>query len=258
MPTAIITGASTGLGREFARFCARDGYDLVLIARSQPKLEELATEIRQNAGRSTRVITKDLSIPDAAREIFDEVTSAGLPVELLINNAGFGLVGRFWELDEEQQMEMVQLNVGALTHLTRLFLPGFVQRRRGQILNVASTAAFQPGPLMSVYYATKAYVVSFSEAVHNEARDFGVTVTALCPGPTRTEFDKRSGSTDTNLFKSRNVMDAATVAQIGLAALKKGKPLVIAGRLNSVMAFLTRFAPRQFAASMARRFQETK
>src|SRR5437763_7441399 len=155
-------------------------------------------------------------------------------------------------------MQIVQLNIGALTHLTRLFLPGFVQHRRGQILNVASTAAFQPGPLMAVYYATKAYVVSFSEAVHNEVRDYGVTVTALCPGPTKTEFDKRAGSTNTKLFKRRNVMDASAVAQIGLAALKAGKPLVIAGRMNSVMAFLTRFAPRQFTASMARRFQRSE
>jgi uncharacterized protein len=139
-----------------------------------------------------------------------------------------------------------------------LFLPGFVQRRRGQILNIASTAAFQPGPLMAVYYATKAYVVSFSEAMHNEVRDYGVTITALCPGPTKTEFDKRAGGTNTKLLKGRNVMDANAVAQIGLAAVRAGKPLVIAGRINAVMAFLTRFAPRQFAASMARRFQEAK
>jgi short-subunit dehydrogenase len=258
MPIALITGASTGLGREFARLCARDGYDVVLVARSLPQLEELAADIQRNTNRAARVIEKDLSIPDAAREIFDELTSAGLNIELLINNAGFGLVGRFWELDEIQQMQMVQLNVGALTHLTRLFLPGFVQRRRGRILNIASTAAFQPGPLMSVYYATKAYVVSFSEAVHNEVRDYGVTVTALCPGPTKTEFDKRAGGTNTKLFKGRNVMDASAVAQIGLAALNAGKPLVIAGRMNSMMAFLTRFAPRQFTASMARRFQEAK
>src|SRR5438067_8183199 len=149
MPIALITGASTGLGREFARLCARDGYDVVLIARSLPQLEELAAEIQRNTNRAARVIEKDLAIPDAAREVFDELTSARLNVELLINNAGFGLVGRFWELDEIQQMQMVQLNVGALTHLTRLFLPGFVQRRRGQILNIASTAAFQPGPLMA-------------------------------------------------------------------------------------------------------------
>jgi short-subunit dehydrogenase len=258
MPIALITGASTGLGREFARLCARDGYDVVLVARSLPQLEELAADIQRNTNRAARVIEKDLSIPDAAREILDELTSAGLNIELLINNAGFGLVGRFWELDEIQQMQMVQLNVGALTHLTRLFLPGFVQRRRGRILNIASTAAFQPGPLMSVYYATKAYVVSFSEAVHNEVRDYGVTVTALCPGPTKTEFDKRAGGTNTKLFKGRNVMDASAVAQIGLAALNAGKPLVIAGRMNSMMAFLTRFAPRQFTASMARRFQEAK
>jgi uncharacterized protein len=258
MPLALITGASTGLGREFARLCARDGYDLVLIARSLPQLEQLAVEIRQNTNRAVRVIEKDLSIPDAAREVFDELTSAGLTLELLINNAGFGLVGRFWELDESQQMQMVQLNVGALTHLTRLFLPGFVQRRSGQILNVASTAAFQPGPLMAVYYATKAYVVSFSEALHNESRDYGVVVTALCPGPTKTEFDKRAGGTNTKLFKGKNVMDAKAVAQIGLAALKARKPLVVAGRINTAMAFLTRFAPRQLAASMARRFQETK
>jgi uncharacterized protein len=258
MPIAVITGASTGLGREFARLCARDGYDVVLIARSRPQLEALAAEIQQDTSRTARVIEKDLSIPDAAREVFDELTSAGLNVELLINNAGFGLVGRFWELDEEQQMRMVQLNVGALTHLTRLFLPGFVQRRRGQVLNIASTAAFQPGPLMAVYYATKAYVVSFSEAMHNEVRDYGITITALCPGPTKTEFDKRAGGTNTKLLKGRNVMDANAVAQIGLAAVRAGKQLVIAGRINAVMAFLTRFAPRQFAASMARRFQEAK
>lgn len=258
MPIALITGASTGLGREFARLCARDGYDVVLTSRSLPQLEELAAEIQRNTNRAARVIEKDLSIPDAAREVFDELTSAGLNIELLINNAGFGLVGRFWELDEIQQMQMVQLNVGALTHLTRLFLPGFVQRRGGRILNIASTAAFQPGPLMAVYYATKAYVVSFSEAVHNEVREYGVTVTALCPGPTKTEFDKRAGGANTKLFKGRNVMDARAVAEIGLAAMKAGKPLVVAGRINTAMAFLTRFAPRQFAASMARRFQEAK
>jgi len=258
MSSALITGASTGLGREFARLCARDGYDLVLIARSLRQLEQVAAEIRQNTNRTVRVIEKDLSIPEAAREVFDEVTAAGLNVEVLINNAGFGLVGHFWELDEAQQIQMVQLNIGALTHLTRLFLPAFVQRHSGKVLNVASTAAFQPGPLMAVYYATKAYVVSFSEAVHNEARRHNVTVTALCPGPTRTEFDKRAGATNTKLFKSKNTMDAATVARIGLVAMRAGKPLVIAGRINTVMAFLTRFAPRQLTASMARRFQEAK
>jgi len=258
MPTALITGASVGLGREFALLCAQDGYDVVVTARSRSPLEELAGEVRKNSGRSVRVIVKDLSAPGAPREIFDELAAADISIELLINNAGFGLIGRFWELDENQQMQMVFLNVGALTHLTRLFLPGFVERRRGRILNIASTAAFQPGPLMSVYFATKAYVVSFSEAVYNEVRNYGVTVTALCPGPTETEFAKRAGSTGTKLFEGKNVREAVTVARIGLAAVKSGKPLVVAGRLNAALAFLTRFAPRQLAATMARRLQETK
>lgn len=258
MSAALITGASTGIGREFAFICARDGYEVVLVARSQPKLESLAAEIRQQSGRSARVLPKDLSDPAAPREVFNELTRSGIDVEVVINNAGFGLVGRFWELDEAEQMEMIRLNTEALTHLCRLFLPGFIQHRRGGILNVASTAAFQPGPLMSVYYATKSYVVSFSEAIHNEARDYGVIVTCLCPGPTRTEFDKRAGASATKLFASGRAMDAATVAQIGWNGLKSRKPLVIAGRMNATMAFLTRFAPIQFTASMARRFQESQ
>jgi uncharacterized protein len=257
MPAAVITGASTGIGRELARLCAREGYDVALIARSQPELENLASEIRNSTRRTVWVIVKDLSLPAAAAEIFERVSAVPVPVDVLINNAGFGLLGRFWELDEAQQVNMIQLNVTALTHLTRLFLPGMIERRRGRILNVASTAAFQPGPLMSVYYATKAYVVSFSEAIHNECRDFGVTVTALCPGPTRTEFQKRAGAETVKLFNSGRVMDAATVARFGIAAMKAGKPLAIPGRLNAAMAFLTRFAPIQLTASMARRFQET-
>jgi short-subunit dehydrogenase len=254
MPAAVITGASTGIGREFAYLCARDGYDLVLVARSQPQLEALALDIRQQTGRAVQVLPADLSDPAAPRNVFAEVSRAGAPVEILINNAGVGLAGPFWKLDEAEQMRMIQLNISALTDLTRFFLPAFIERRRGRVLNVASTAAFQPGPLMSVYYATKAYVVSFSEAVHNEAREFGVTVTTLCPGPTRTEFDKRAGATSTKLFNSSRVMDPRTVASIGYRAMKTGKPLVIAGRMNALMAFLTRFASIQLTASMARRF----
>lgn len=256
MPTAIITGASFGIGREFARICARRGYDLLLTARSQQQLELLAGEIRTQTNRTVGILPKDLAQPAAPREIFEDIRGLNLQPEILINNAGFGLVGRFWELDEVQQMEMIQLNVTALSHLTRLFLPGFVERRRGRILNVASTAAFQPGPLMSVYYATKAYVVSFSEAIHNEARDYGVSVTCLCPGPTRTEFQDRAGASKTKLFSSR-AMEAREVAEIGFAAMEAGKPLAIAGRMNALMAFLTRFAPIQFTARMARRFQES-
>lgn len=258
MPAALITGASTGIGREFAYLCAHAGYDVVLTARSEARLEELAGEVRQRTGRKAFTLPIDLADPAAPSQLYKRVAGLDVAVEVLINNAGFGLVGRFWELDEGEQMQIIQLNIGALTHLSRLFLPDFIARRRGYILNVASTAAFQPGPLMSVYYASKAYVVSFSEALHNEARDHGVKVTCLCPGPTQTEFDKRSGASGTKLFKDGNAMSALSVAQIGWEALKAGKPLVVAGGLNALMAFLTRFAPRQLAASIARRMQEPK
>jgi uncharacterized protein len=257
MPAAIITGASTGIGRELARLCARDGYDVALVSRSQPELESLAAEIRQSTGRAAWVLVKDLSLAPAPEEIWAELSGQGIAVDVLINNAGFGLLGRFARLDAAQQVGMIQVNVTALTQLTRLFLPGMLERGRGRILNVASTAAFQPGPLMSVYYATKAYVVSFSEAIHNECRGSGVTVTCLCPGPTRTEFQKRAGAGAAKLFNSGRVMEAGVVARVGMEAMKAGKPLAIPGRLNALMAFLTRFAPIQLTASMARRFQET-
>ncbi len=257
MPTAVITGASLGIGRAFAYVCARDGFDLILVARSQVQLDSLAAELRQSTGSKVLTISQDLSEPGAADEVFQQVSRSGLPVEALINNAGFGLLGPFWEVDRRQQQRMVQLNIAALTDLTRLFLPGFIERRRGRILNVASTAAFQPGPLMAVYYASKAYVVSFSQAVHNEARRFGVTVTCLCPGPTKTEFAQRAGMNATKLFSGKATMSAETVAAIGYRAMKRGKPLVIAGRLNALGAFLTRFAPMRLTAAMARRMQET-
>jgi hypothetical protein len=257
MAAIVITGASTGIGRDFAHQCAADGFDVILVARSQSQLESVAGDVRQNTGRTAVVISQDLAKPGAAQDVFDAVRRSGLPVEALINNAGFGLLGRFWELDAQQQVDMLELNVVALTHLTRLFLPGFIERRRGRILNVASTAAFQPGPLMSVYYASKAYVVSFSAALHNEVREFGVTVTTLCPGATRTEFQNRAGLSASRLFNTGFVMDSPTVARIGLRAMKAGKPMIIPGRINALMAFLTRFAPLQLTASMARRFQET-
>jgi len=256
MPTVLITGASTGIGRELADLAAADGYDLVLVARSETLLQNIALDLRHKFNRNVTVAAKNLGNPDGPREVFDAVVSAGIDVEVLINNAGFGLLGKFWEVDEHEQLNMIQLNIAAVTDLTRLFLPGFIARRRGRIMNVASTAAFQPGPLMSVYYATKAYVLSFSEAIHNEARDFGVTVTCLCPGPTDTEFSRRAQVTATKLFSGGNVMNARKVAEIGWNGMKRGKPLVIPGTLNRVMAFMTRFASRQLTASMARRMQE--
>ncbi len=256
MPVALITGASTGIGRELSFLCAQDGYDVALVARTPGPLQVLAEEIRQRTGRTAYVFARDLSESAAPHTLFDDIVCTGLKIDTLINNAGFGLIGKFWELSEDEQMQMVHLNIGALTQLSRLFMTDMVSRRSGQILNVASTAAFQPGPLMSVYYASKAYVVSFSEAIRNEAKDFGIKVTCLCPGPTKTEFDKRAGMAATKLFEGSHVMSARAVAEIGWRAMKAGKPLVIPGRMNAAMAFLTRFASRQLTASMARKFQE--
>jgi short-subunit dehydrogenase len=252
MATAIVTGASTGIGRDLALLCANAGYDLVLVARNQAQLSQLASEIK--GGRRVRILAKDLSRPEAPDEIYAEIK--GEDIHILINNAGVGLRGHFAELGVAAQMSMLQLNVNALTHLTRLFLPGMIERRSGRVMNVASTAAFQAGPLMAVYYASKAYVLSLSEALHNEVRDRGVSVTALCPGPTITEFGRRARMEKTKLFSSSNRMDSATVARIGFDAMMQGKPLVIAGTLNRMIAFGTRFAPRQFTASMARSLQE--
>jgi short-subunit dehydrogenase len=176
MPVALITGASTGIGRELALIAAADGYGVVLVARSVDGLNAVAADIERKTSRKTHVFPIDLSEPNASRALFAQVGQAGLTIDVLINNAGFGLLGKFWELPEIEQIQMVQLNVGALTQLTRLFLPGMIERRSGYIMNLGSTAAFQPGPLMAIYYASKAYVVSFSEAIHNEAKEFGVKV----------------------------------------------------------------------------------
>jgi len=259
MPVALITGASTGIGRELAFIAAVDGYDVVLVARSAGSLEAVATDITRKTSRKTHVFPVDLAVPNAAKALFAQVEQAGLTVDVLINNAGFGLLGKFWNLPEDQQMQMVQLNIGALTQLTRLFLPGMIERRSGYIMNLGSTAAFQPGPLMAIYYASKAYVVSFSEAIHNEAKEYGVKVCCLCPGATSTEFDKRAGMTSTKLFgKGSRPMSSDDVAQIGWNAMKRGKSSVVAGNTNTLMAFLVRFAPRQMAAGIARSLQETK
>jgi hypothetical protein len=256
MPTALITGATTGIGRELAQIAAANGYDVALTARTAQSLQTAAADIERTTNRKTHIFPIDLSQPNAARTLFADLTHAGLTLDVLINNAGFGLLGKFWELPEDEQMQMIQLNIGALTQLTRLALPGMIERRIGYILNLASTASFQPSPLMAIYYASKAYVLSFSEAIHNEAKGTGVNVCCLCPGATRTEFQKRAGMAGTKLFDGPHIMSAQEVAQIGWDAMKQGKSSVIAGRLNATLAFFTRFAPRQMAAGIARSLQE--
>ena len=243
--TALVTGASGGIGWELARAFAAGGYDLVLVARSAGKLEQLAGELRDRHGVAVRVLAKDLAGPGAPDEIFQELEGAGVAVDALVNNAGFATFGPFAETDLASELEEIQLNVVTLTHLTKRFLPGMLARRRGGVLNVASTAAFQPGPQMAVYYATKAYVLSFSEALAEELRGSGVTVTALCPGPTATGFQARAEMQDSGLFTGPlKVMGAAAVARAGYEGFRKGNRIVIPGLINKLGVQSVRVSPR--------------
>ncbi len=249
--TALITGASGGLGEEFAKLFSADGYDLVLVARSRDKLEKLATDLHAKHDITATVIPCDLSLPNAAKNLCEELKKRNITIDVLVNNAGFGAYGPFAETNYEQEKSLLQVNIVALTDLTKLLLPDMVKRRSGNILNVASTAAFQAGPLMAVYYASKAYVMNFSLALSEELRGTGVTVTCLCPGPTRTGFEAGAGMTASKLFKAGS-MDAMTVAKIGYDAMKAGRPLIVAGLLNKIGTFMTRLIPRMFAAKVAK------
>ncbi|MGD0211777.1 MAG: SDR family oxidoreductase [Terriglobales bacterium] len=253
--TALITGASYGIGLELARIFARKGYHLVLVARSADKLRQLASELEKAHGTRSLILAVDLSEPGAAAYVVDQTTRAAIELHVLVNNAGFGQYGIFAENDLEECLRQIQLNVTTLTHLTRLYLPAMMERKNGKILNVASTAAFQPGPLMAVYFATKAYVLHFSEALGNEVQNSGITVTCLCPGATTTEFHKRARTTGLRLLKFGS-MDAATVAEDGYRALMAGKPVVISGFKNWLLAESLRFAPRRLVTAVARKIQE--
>ncbi len=252
--TALITGASNGIGKELACLFAKDGVDLVLVARSEDKLRQLAAELNRQYGVQVTVIAKNLERMDAVREVYEEVNARGLKVTYLVNNAGFGMYGPFLETATEQELGMIDLNVKALTYLTKLFEPQMVQRRQGGILNVASTAAFQPGPLMAVYYATKAYVLSFTEALENELRGTGVTVTAFCPGPTHTGFAEQANLGRSKLFQA-GVMDAKTVAAMGYAGFRRGRRIVIPGWKNRLLAGAVGFLPRKLVTDIVRRIQ---
>jgi short-subunit dehydrogenase len=246
--TALITGASSGIGAELAKLCAADGYDVVLVARQRAALEELAFSISQAHGVAARAVIADLADATAVRAVFDSAAS----VDILVNNAGFGLRGAYAATDWEAEARMIQVNVTALAHLTKLYLPGMIARRSGRILNVASTAAFVPGPFMAMYYATKAFVFSFSLAVANELQGTGVTLTVLCPGPTRTNFFETAGTANTNILKGPS-MSAASVAREGYDAMMAGKAETIAGWRNRWMIWGARFAPRRMLAGIARR-----
>jgi uncharacterized protein len=254
--TALITGASSGIGYELAQLFARDRYNLVLVARSADKLKQIADEFTRQFGISVKIIPLDLSLPDAPTKVFQELQREEITVNVLVNNAGFAAYGFFAETDLNAELQMMQLNTIALTHLTKLFLKEMVSRHEGKILNIASTAAFQPGPLMAVYYATKAYVLSFSEALANELQRTGVTVTALCPGPTESGFQARANMEESKLVSGKRIMDAKTVAQIGYRSLMKGETVVIPGLKNKLLALSVRFTPRNLVTKIVRSMQE--
>ena len=255
---ALVTGASSGIGRELAMLLARDGHDLVLVARDEARLEAFARELSDRHGARSTVVARDLAAPDGPESLLSEIRRAGIEPDILVNNAGVGVWGLFAETDLSRELEMIRVNVVALTALAKGVLPRMLARRSGKILNVASTAAFQPGPLMAVYYATKAYVLSFSEALSNETAGTGVTVTALCPGPTITEFQKRAGMGQTLLSRSPLVQDARTAAEAGYRGMMRGRRVVVPGIANKVLAQGVRFAPRRLLTAITRRIQETR
>ena len=255
---ALITGASTGIGKELAHIHAEKGGDLVIVARNKNKLDELKADLEKKHGIKALVIAKDLGISEVPKEIYEEVKSAGIAIDILINNAGFGALGKFHELDYDRQISMINLNITSLTALTRLFLPDFVKQNSGKILNTSSTASFMPGPLQAVYFATKAYVTFFSNALSEELSDTNITVTNLMPGATETEFGATSGMDKTEIFK--NTVSARSVAQDGYKAMEVGKIDVVSGLTGAqkIMMKMIPFMPKKVLLKQVRKMQETE
>jgi uncharacterized protein len=243
---ALVTGASGGIGLEFAKLLAQAGYDLALVARSQAKMESLAVELREQYGISVQVLACDLARTGAAHQVQAQVPEC----DVLINNAGFANNGKFAQMDEGHILEEIQLDITTLTHLTRLYLPGMIARKDGRIMNVASTAGFLPGPNMAVYYAAKAYVISFSEALAEEVRGTGVSVTVLCPGATDTGFQHRANMTQTPLFKLVRAK-APDVAKAGIEGMMRGKPVVVPGITNKFVAIAPKITPRRLLVKVS-------
>ncbi|MBN1688280.1 MAG: SDR family oxidoreductase [Candidatus Omnitrophica bacterium] len=239
----LITGASSGIGCEFAKVFAKNGHSLILTARREERMQELGKKLNNQYGVSVKVFRQDLSQPGSGSELFEKIQREGLEVDILVNNAGYATHGFFPEIDLKRELEEIQLNVTSLTELTKKFSQRMMQRRTGKILNVASTAAFQPGPLMAVYYATKAYVLSFSEAVREELRGSGVTVSVLCPGPTASEFQEKAGIQEMRLLRLGK-MSAEKVALAGYHGLKEGKAVIVPGFMNWMIMESVRLGPR--------------
>jgi short-subunit dehydrogenase len=255
--TALITGASMGLGREYARLFAADGHDVILVARSEGKLQELARELEAARGIKTSVLAEDLGDPAAPERVFKWTQDRGLQVDYLVNNAGFGTSGAFVDLDRKREVELVQVNIGTLVHLTRLVLPAMVSRRRGRILNIASTAGFVPGPFIATYYASKAFVISFTEAIAWELRGKGVTATVHCPGATATAFSRTAGNDRSILFRLSQA-DAGTVVRHGYRAMMSGRVVSVPGFLNWLSTQSSRFGPRAVLSAVSAWLNSTR
>ncbi len=258
--TVLITGATQGIGYELCKLFAQDEYNLILVARNEQRLNEIRKDFMDSFNVDVRVIAKDLSKADSAQEIFEQLKLGNIIVNILINNAGFGHLGKFSETDWDVEQRMIQLNITTLTQMTKLFLPDMLDLNQGAIMNVASTAAFMPGPLMAVYYATKAYVFSFSQALTNELKGTNVTVNTLCPGATETEFAKVAEMDNSKLFSSplMSVMDAETVARMGYKDLMNKKDLTITGAMNKMMVQSLRFSPRKTVMNLTRWLMDKK
>lgn len=258
MKNVLITGASTGIGLELAKVFAKNGYNLILVARNEEKLKEISSDLSSSFKINVEFVAKDLSKIEAAEELFENINSRNLEIGILVNNAGFGLFGEFKDTDLNREVEMINLNITSLVKLTKLFLPSMIQRKSGRILNVASVASFQPGPLMSIYYATKSFVLHFSEAIAYELKESGVTVSTLCPGPTLTEFQSTAKLDRSKLFSLLKPMSAAEVAVIGFDEMMRGKTIILPGILNKLSANSHRFFPRKLVNAVTYFIQSEK
>jgi uncharacterized protein len=252
--TVLITGASGGIGKELAKLFAKDGFNLVLVARSNENLMKVKKEIELNNSITIHTFSKDLSKESEIITLKEEISNHTIQIDYLINNAGFGLFGEFIDTDLKEELNMIDLNIRTVTHLTKIFLPGMVERNNGGVMNIASTAAFQPGPLMTVYYATKAYVLSFTEALQNEMKGTNVKISAICPGATETNFGSRANLNESKLFQS-GLSDVKEVAKTSYDGFMNGKTIVIPGLTNKFLASSVRFMPRKMVTSIVRKIQ---
>ncbi len=254
-PCALVTGASGGIGESIAREFAARGYDLVLVARTKERLDTIAADLSTSNDTHSTVIAMDLAGTNAGHQLAADVLGRGIAVDVLVNNAGFADYGNLWEANAEKIDQMIRLNIATLTELMHDLLPGMVARKTGRVMNIASTAAFLPGPLMAVYYATKAYVLSVSEAVNEELKGTGVTVTAVCPGPTESGFVAKAEMQSSMLFKGGGIMDVATVARTAVSSTLKGKPVAVVGFKNKFTVLSPRFLPRRIVPGIVKKAQ---